>query len=235
MASLRQLPDEALRQIALQIGGRLYAAFSPVAVIEPTPLVDGIDIPSDFAPIHGIAELATARYEIAESLQIWKLAANVLDEFALSQGDLVTLARPTGGYHHQVKATAASPGSPTTAVAFANSWQTGSGPTDWSVRDVFFSPLAAKIDEAIASADNLVPEEADTRLLSLPEYQLEAIWFVILSEDKTTRDVTVRRATSKVIVVEAPNSFKESKMSLLNSTDFLRALVGTRTGMGFIT
>ncbi len=233
MADLRQLSKTTLQSIARQIGDRLHAARSSGNTVEPTPLTEDKDRPSDFEPFGGLKYLATAQFEIAESLEVWRLGAGALDTFALSQVDLVTLGRPTGTYHHQIKATAAS-GSEKTAVAFANSWPLGPELADWSVRDLFFSPLAAQIDEAIGRADDLLPEDAVTRLLSLPEYKIEALWFISSSASESGSSGDALRPTSHVIVISAPSNFTEPTMSLISSSDFLRTLFNITPGMGFI-
>jgi len=100
-----------------------------------------------------------------------------------------------------------------------------------SVREFFFSPRAAEIDSALGLADELVPEEATTRLLSLPEYKTEALWFIT---SEAASEGEVPRLTSRVIVISAPPSFSGRVRQLISAADFLRALAGTSLGMGLL-
>jgi hypothetical protein len=248
-----------LENIARQIGERIHAALSSRANVVPSHIIEGEDEPADFEALAGIKDPASARFEIGETFEVWRLRAGAADEFVQTGEDLLTLSRSTGAYHHQVKVSTDESGGTKMAVAFARSWPIGPGQDESSVRDLFFSPLAATVDEGIERAEKLLAEKDETdellaaekllaekgetderpakavvtRLLSLPEYKIEALWFITL-EAKSTLDGVVRYVRSQVIVISAPNSFAEPTMSLLSSTAFLRALVSTSKGMGFL-
>jgi hypothetical protein len=107
------------------------------------------------------------------------------------------------------------------------------------VRDFYFSPLAAQLDKAIDEADKLIPGDAVTRLLSLPEFKVEALWFVTLSGEAAPGEGGGAPQpggikTLWVIVASAPPSFRAKTLSLIDSTTFIRALSGTRRGMGLL-
>ena len=209
MAELIKLPKKALESIARQIGARLYD--------EIYRREDG-------------GKLKSFEFEMWETFEIWQFRPDPPSDLTQTREDLVTLARRTGVWHHQIKAGVG--GGPKKAVAFAQSWP-GSGQGDDLLRDLFLSQLAAKIDEAITLADNWLPDKAIVRLLSLPEYKVEALWFLSASDD-----VESPHPTSRVILVDVPDSFPtrsgESAMSPMSSSDFIRALGRTRRGMGLL-
>lgn len=229
MADLTQLPESTLQSIARQIGDRIYAEFAATAQVA------GEHTLSRFDPLASIRDRASARFRMTETFEIWKLKVGGSAELALGREDLVTLARQTGVWHHQVKVIE---GETERAVAFAQSYVKGGGIDEPSVRNIFFSPLADEIDKAIELADEKVPEDAVTRLLSLPEYKTEALWFVTLPEwDESTPEAGLRQPTSRgVIVISAPNSFQKTAplMSLISSLEFMRSLASTSLGMGLL-
>lgn len=219
MADTKKLPEATLRDIARQVGERIAEELSSAAAAEPPARVEGAGQPEYFSPLTGV-DPATARFEIAETFEVWKLRAVADDELAGTGEDLVALALQTGTYRHQVRLVQ---GGKETTVAFAQSYPVANNPSKCVVRDFYFSPLAAQLDKAIAAADKLVPGKAVTRLLSLPEFKVEALWFV-------TPSGVVK--TLGVIVISAPPSFKGEALSLMDSTTFIRALSKTKRGMG---
>jgi hypothetical protein len=237
MADLQQLPANTLQSIALQLGDRIADEFSSAAAAVPPAPVAGEEKPADFTPIAGIEDPASARFMLTETFEVWKLREDATDDLAGTSEDLVTLARSTGAYRHQVKVVQ---GEAETAVAFAQSYAGAAKPDERVVGDFFFSPLAAQIDRAIELADKLIPEEAIARLLSLPEYKIEALWFVTrpAAAEPTPNEAPEPQppySTSRgVIVVSAPTSFAGQTMTLMDSSDFIRALAGTRLGMGLL-
>jgi hypothetical protein len=240
MADLRELPPDALQGIARQIGERLYDALSSSANVVSPPDVEGEDAPSDFEALAGIGDPASVHFELAETLEVWRLRAGAADDFVLTREDLLTLGRPTGAYHHQITAGGGA-GGRGAAVAFARSWPLGADQTEWSVRDLFFSPLAARVDEALGRADEQVVGDAVARLLSLPEYRIEALWLIDLPAEAgqppdgahDSSPPAPRHITSRVMVISAPTRFAQRTMTLLSSSEFMHALVGTNKGMGF--
>lgn len=235
MADLRRMPARALRTIAIQIGDRIAEELSSSAAAVPPRPVGRAEQTLDFWPLSDF-DPARARFKLAETFEVWKLREDACDQLADTREDLVTLARQTGAYRHQVRLVR---GGAEAAVAFAQSYAAGMDQNERIVRDFFFSPLAAHMDEAVRAADELIPESAVTRLLSLPEFKIEALWFVSLSgaagrkrgaATQPARSITTRG----VIVACAPHSFPERTMSLMDSSTFIRALSRTTRGMGLV-
>lgn len=224
MADTKQLPEATMRDIASQVGDRIAEELSSTAEAEPPARGEGVGQPEYVSPLAGVNP-KTARFEITETFEVWKLRAGADDQLAGTGEDLVTLAGPTGTYRHQVRLVQ---GVEEKTVAFAQSYPAANDPNKCVVRDFYFSPLAAQLDKAIGAADQLVPGDAVARLLSLPEFKVEALWFVTPPE-AAAPDVI---KTLGVIVIAAPPSFKGETLSLLDSTTFIRILSKTRRGMG---
>jgi len=236
MADLSRLSADALRSVATQIGDRIAEEFSSSArAVAPAP-INGVEQPLDFWPLAGL-DPKTAQFELAETFEVWKLRDDAGDQLASTDEDLVTLARWTQAYRHLVRLIH---GDVETAVAFAQSYPSAGNKNERVVREFFFSPLAAETEEAIQVADKLIPEAAVTRLLSLPEFKVEALWFLTLSGapapapgdagPQPPRSITTRG----VIVISAPPSFSGQTLSLMDYRTFIRALSGTTRGMGLL-
>jgi hypothetical protein len=219
MADLKQLPEEALRAVAVQVGDRIAEEFESAAGAVPPAPVAGVAQPADFSPLAGV-DRAAARFRLAETFEVWTLRDGVGGELAGTQEDLAALARDTGTCRHQVRLVR---GDAERAVAFAQSHAGAANPDERVVSDFYFSPLAAQVDAAVELADQLIPEAAAVRLLSLPEFKVEALWFV-----------TPSNTTRGVVVASAPDDFPGQRMSLMDSADFVRALARTTRGMGLL-
>lgn len=140
--------------------------------------------------------------ELAESFAIWMLA---LDATTRANEDLSHLARRTGRWHHQVRFGGQ-------ARAFAWSMPYGPDPTDWSIEQVSFSPIAERIDAAVEWIDQNVPDDPLVRLLVVPSYYLHAFW---LHQDEWDR----------VLVIDRPEQYERVPYGVLSAPgDFLEAL-----------
>lgn len=237
MAQAIQMSADALKSIADQIGDRIAEEFSSAPAAEPPAPVEADDRPSDFNPFAVIGDPRTARFRLVETFEVWKLFVGGADELARASEDLVTLTRPTGAYHHQVKV---GDGEAAIAVAFAHSYALRLD--ERVVRDFFFSPLAADIDKAVGLADQLIPGDAVARLLSASEYKVEALWFVTPSAGAAPASpgaAQPRSITTKgLIIVSAPDSFRRAlgtqATQLVSSSDFIQALTRAKRGMGLL-
>lgn len=231
MADSVQLPADVLEDIARQIGDRIAEELASSAAAVPPAPVAGVEQPLNFSPLAGV-DTAAAQFKLAETFELWKLREGSTGDLARAGEDLVTLARQTGAYRHQVRLVW---GGAKRAVASAQSYALGSGRV---VRDFFFSPLAEELDRAVEVADRLLPEAAVTRLLSLPEFKTEALWFVTAEAAPAPAAGAPPPPriikTRGVIVASAPPSFPGQTMTLLDSATFVRALSATGRGMGLL-
>lgn len=127
------------------------------------------------------------------------------DAVAKTDLDISQLARQTGRWHHQIKIDGK-------AESFARSVPLGPDAANWSVRELFQSEVAQKIDEAIDWIDSNVTGDPLVRLLIVPAYHLHAFW---LKEGDASR----------VLVVDMPASFTRPQYNkLYTSKEFLEAL-----------
>lgn len=117
--------------------------------------------------------------ELVMSIEIWSLgASSILEAIALG---LPRLARKTGRWHHQVKTDG-------NVSSWMRSKSMGPNPEDWIVTEASSSELATNIDRVASQIDDLdVPGEV--RLLSVPAYQIWALW--LLKEETDERLIFV--------------------------------------------
>jgi hypothetical protein len=108
--------------------------------------------------------------ELAESLAVCFVTAAQVED---PPKDLGVLARPSGYWHHQVRTAAG-------ATHMARSSRQGfAGTDDMQVEQLVASPVAAKIDAAIAWVDEEHPDDdATVRLLVIPAYYVHALLMV---------------------------------------------------------
>jgi hypothetical protein len=230
MAVSASVPEDVLKDVARQVGDRIAEEFSSLAAATPPAPVNGVAQTFDYWPLTGL-DPATAKFKLGETFEVWKLKEDAAAALAGATGDLVTLTRWTGAYRHQIRLVRDGADE---AVGFALSYAAGAGHAGRYVRDFFFSRLAAEMDKAIELADQLVPEDAVTRLLSLPEFRVEALWFV--------KPVAAGAAgpplgieTRGVIVALAPDRFPGQTMTLTDSATFISVLSNTvGRGMGLL-
>jgi hypothetical protein len=110
-----------------------------------------------------------ARPELTESLAVCFLTA---EQVTSPPADLAALARPSGTWHHQVR-TAAGP------THLARSSPQAFAADELRVDQWLESPVAAKLDDALAWVDRRHPDDATTvRLLVAPAYYLHALLIV---------------------------------------------------------
>jgi hypothetical protein len=140
--------------------------------------------------------------ELSESFPVWTLGADAVTKPDM---DLSQLAGQTGRWHHQIKID----GKP---EVFARSMPLGPNAADWSVREVFTSQIAKKLDEAIDWVDRNVQGDPLVRLVIAPAWHLHTLWLV---ED----------GKSHILVVDMPSSYTKLQYgNLYTSKEFLEAL-----------
>ena len=205
MAFTKTLPQEVLNSIADDLGAR----FEPSDDHMHFRALNGRPLPR-----HGL--------NLGETFEVWRLIPDAIREIASGNTDIALLTRRSGLWHHQLR----SGGEP---VGFARSKPLGPDPGSWSVRDIFTSEVAAKIDEAIAWVDEKVSDDVEVRLLSIPSQQVEAFWFVTDSDDHEQWNNTL-------LVLRAPERMPELEfLKLVNSEEFLKSLDTPERGRGIKT
>ncbi|MCA1615783.1 MAG: hypothetical protein LC800_17115 [Acidobacteria bacterium] len=135
---------------------------------------------------------------------------------------LNALARSTGRWHHQIRVGGS-------AAAFARSAGQKLKLDGASLRGLFVSPLARKVEEAVGWIDANERDERDggrdplVRLLVVPSRQLHAFW--LLDE---------RGGTSEVLIVDAPARFDAAGRGrrLLGEQEFLEMVRRSRPVRG---
>lgn len=147
---------------------------------------------------------AITQPELGESLAVCVLTA---DQVRRPPADFAEIARPTGAWHHQVH----------TGVGVTHAAQSQSGglgeEDQHQVTQMFESPIAAKIDEAITWLDRkLAKSPATVRLLIAPAYYLHAL-------------LIIRGKTYSAVVADQPASFKQlQSQTIYPMAEFLAKL-----------
>jgi len=213
MAFTQTLPNEVLAEIAAQISSSIEES-GESDIIGGTP---GGDLPQPTPP----SDATPLSYTIGESFEVWTFARGMTKEYESGNRDLSALVRRSGIWHHQLKVNGAPTG-------FARSKPLGPTPESWSVREIFWSPLAKRIDEAIDWIDDNVPEGVEARLLSAPFQQTEAFWFVTKPNSPLAG-----KWNDKLWIVVTSKRLPELKSGMLvNSSTFLQAMAGPKPGEG---
>ena len=206
MAFTRTLPEDVLRTIADQVAARIRVA------------------PADAHSLFMTESVSEGEntLNLGESFQVWTLIKGFTNEVANGNLELSSLARESGVWHHQIRSNEIAGG-------FARSQALGPTADSWSLRELFSSPLAESIDEAIAWVDENIPDEVEVRLLSVPFQQVEAFWFVT-QQDSPLHDTL----NDFLLILMAPEHLgKLVPLTLVSSSEFLRSIANPTRGMGF--
>ena len=142
----------------------------PAAVVESVADQLGRLLDAPAAVTRGTLNLAPdARPALAESLAVCNLS---VDQVKNPDLDVDELARPSGFWHHQVRTGGR-------ATHMASSVPAGFAEEGLEVSQWVESPIAGKIDDAIAWVDKNYPgDDATVRLLVAPAYLLHALLIV---------------------------------------------------------
>jgi len=139
---------------------------------------------------------------VGESLKIMMLR---LDRLRDGDGPLAPRLTDTGQSHHQIYTGG-------TAANFARSAAPAAPGGDRRVIEVATSPLAAALKTTIAWTDANIPENAEARLLTVPDYQLTALWLYGDGADA-------------VVIAAMPASLEGLALNTrIESDDFMRRL-----------
>lgn len=170
----------------------------------PNDVIDAVasQIGAEAGKALGAAVLQRKAMEMTESFSVWALEA---DSVTKPNGDLSQLARQTGRWHHQIKIDGR-------AESFARSMPLGPDAANWSVREIFESAVAQRIDDAIEWIDSNVKGDPLVRLLIVPAYHVHAFWLI-------------EGGTSNIVVADMPQSFAKLQTGKLYcAKEFLEAL-----------
>jgi hypothetical protein len=152
---------------------------------------------STFRPESGIVTLH-------ESLQLWLLPPGAMNRAETRDADLAEYAVKSNRWHHQLH-------DGLNVFGFARS--TSERNQNWILREIFETPIAASIDDAITTVDKQVcTGDPLVRLVYAPAFQLYALWLV--EEGKNTR----------VAVAHAPAQFSLPRNEVFNSSVLVRLL-----------
>lgn len=113
----------------------------------------------------GLDAAPAAPAELTESLAVCSVGA---DQVRKPPADLAALVAPSGVWHHQIRRGGL-------ATHTARSVQPGFDPAALDVQSVFESPIAGRIDDAMAWVDKNVKGRATVRLLVAPAYYVHAL------------------------------------------------------------
>ena len=199
MAHSDNVPDKALKAVASLIGEVIGDVLQQSHLLSAT----------------GESSLTLAA-DLGETFAVYRLDPGSVSQFRETGSDLLQLAKPTGRWHHQIVVDGRG-------EAFARSTAARKDNSSASLRGLFVSPLAARIDNAIRWINDNAGGDPLVRLLIAPAYQIHAFWLVYEG-----------RPASKVFIVKAPSRFARLKRDrLLKSSEFLKALStkGHHTGI----
>lgn len=214
MAFTQRLPNDVLAVIADQVSSSIEDSGDAGGLPTAGPAQPSEPIPPPDAP--------PRRYSIGESFELWTFARGMTKEYDAGNRDLSTLVRRSGVWHHQLKVNESAEG-------FARSKPLGPTPESWSVREIFWSPLAKSIDKAIDWIDEHVPDGVEARLLSAPFQQTEAFWFVTSPSSPLAEEWN-----DALFIVASSKHLEELKPgAVVNSSTFLKAMAGPKPIEGF--
>lgn len=143
--------------------------------------------------------------DLGETFAVWMLGGAAINRGVRSREDLMTLAKDTGSWHHQIRFDHKG-------MAYARSMALKDKAR--TLCELSVSALAEEIQRATDWSDQNVSDEYLMRLLLVPSRQVRAFWFI---------DQANRR--SQVYVTNAPARIKKLKKHvLLSSEEFLEAL-----------
>lgn len=163
---------------------------------------------SEPGPGAALALSRTSQPELRESLAICFVSAEQVHH---PPTDLGPLVQPTGVWHHQVRTA-------TGATHMAISRQQGFGRADVQVEQFVESPIAPKLDAAMAWVDRTLSTDATAvvRLLLIPAYYVHAL-------------VIIRKRKYSAVLVHQPSNFKQLQYEKEYSLrDFLKRLAKER-------
>ena len=167
-------------------------------------------------------QLFNKSIELRETFEVWMLGFDTIGYGAAHNVYLKVLARNLGRYHHQIMFGGI-------AEAFARSSVSTTDPGLPTLEELFVSPLAQKIDQAIEWVDQWVSGDPLVHLLFIPAYYLHAFWLIDANESSELLIVDVAGAspTDYETILSGLQAEK-----LYTDSIFLQALAKTAPAMG---
>ena len=116
----------------------------------------------------------------ANPFAVWVLKTDDLGSAVKDGKDLSKLATDTNRWHHQIKFSGGS-------LAYARSAPSDNEMTHASLSKLSVSSLAKHIDEAVKWVDKNVRNKPSVRLLAVPAYHVNALWWIDEAGDSQVR------------------------------------------------
>jgi hypothetical protein len=158
------------------------------------------------------AEPTNVKFELSETFLLYQLKTW---EIRAGQCDVERLLLSTHRWHHQIRVNGEAQG-------FARTLEGGPNASDWTVREVYASPIAGKIDTAVKWVDAHLSGDPIVRLLIAPEYQLHAFWLHEGPQDG-------------FLVADKPRSYLKLEYGKVYSPrEFLATLAGEQPATGIL-
>lgn len=166
--------------------------------------------------------LALSPIELRETFDVWMLRLDTIAYGAAYNIELTKLATDIGRYHHQITFAGL-------AEAFARSSLPVTPQGSPTLEELFVSPLAKRIDEAIEWIDQTVTDDPLVRLLVVPSHYLSALWLAYSTGPSRVLIVDVGGAPS-IDFEHILNGLKANQLH--DSSAFLQALSNTLPALG---
>ena len=141
---------------------------------------------------------------MAETIAVWTLDSSKLlrEPVRISE-----IARSTGRWHHQIHVGGR-------ATAYAHSRPLGGDPDSWSVTSVVESGIAEKLAGAMTWIDQNIQGDSEVRLLSVPAFQVTALWIV--------------GDPDGVVAIDWPTEYRFEGERVYTAEEFIRVLRQSR-------
>ena len=158
------------------------------------------------------APQALRAVELGENFQLWFLPQEAITS---SRGPLSSVAVPLKKWHSQIF----SNGEP---AFFVWGHETGNAQQAYEIDEIFESPLAGSVGNAIRWIDDNIDDSFEARILSVPSYLLTSFWLV-------------GPASDFVVVIQRPEKIDIPLRMAIASDEFLGILRSTPSVEGILT
>lgn len=215
MANTKTLPPEALNEVGRQLRERLIVAEDPSQPV------------FSFESLENVSSARESSVGLGTTIELWRLSPSAIGKPGQEQKGLRDLAKQVG-WHHQIRVNDDS-------VGFARSSTPPNENTTSSVGGIFMTDLARKIDQAFiwanenAGTDERLSDDKTARMLTVPAYLIDALWFLDESADAQAG------SNGYIYLISLPPDIKRLQQSeFISADDFVEALRHESPGMGLI-